>query len=207
MMITTFSDNVWKTYIFWAFWVGVAFFFVYPICNWLTSQRTHVFKLYFESELSVPFVPEFFWAYISMSILFFMPPFFLGVSGLKMLGKQLVSATFFSGLIFLFFPAKLGFGRNAPEEPIYGPLFTNLFSVDMPYNMVPSLHVIFSALIVFAITDNSRTKLVKSAWWGWLILICMSTLLVHQHHLLDLIAGLVVAWLFRSLLRKGEDHV
>jgi len=207
MMITTFSDNVWKTYIFWAFWVGVAFFFVYPICNWLTSQRPHIFKLYFESELSVPFVPEFFWAYISMSILFLMPPFFLGVSGLKILGKQLVSATFFSGLIFLFFPAKLGFWRSAPEEPIYGSLFANLFLIDMPYNMVPSLHVVFSALIVFAITDISKTILVKSAWWGWLILICMSTLLVHQHHLLDLIAGLVVACLFRSLLRKGEGHV
>jgi membrane-associated phospholipid phosphatase len=206
-MITTFSDKVWKIYIFWAFWVGIVFFSVYPTCNWLTSQRPHVLNLYFASELSVPFVPEFVWAYISMNILLLMPPFFLGVSNLNVLGKQLVSATLFSAIIFLFFPAKLGFGRSVPEEPVYETLFTNLFSVDMPYNMVPSLHVVFSAIIVFAITDGFRTMLVKFVWWAWLMLICMSTLLVHQHHLLDLIAGLVVAWLFHSLLRKGENHV
>ena len=207
MKITKTSDDVWKTYIFWAFWVGVAFFTVYPACNWLTSQRHQVYKLYFESELCVPFVPEFVWAYLSMFLLFILPPFFLGVSSLRLLGKQLVSATFFSGIIFLFLPAKLGFGRSAPEEPIYGSLFVNLFSVDMPYNMVPSLHVVFSALILFALSDISRTMLGKSAIWGWLILICISTLLVHQHHLLDLITGLVVACLIRGLLKIGEGHV
>ena len=206
-MATAFSINVWKTYVFWAFWVGIAFFSIYPTCNWLSVQRSHIYSLYFDAELNLPFVPEFVWLYMSMNILFLMPPFFLGVPELKLLCKQLISATFFSGIIFLLFPAKLGFERSIPDNPIYEGFFTTLFLVDMPYNLVPSLHVVFSAIITLAITDTLRSMQIKSVWWGWLSLICLSTLLIHQHHLLDLVGGLAVAWIFRILSKKGDIHV
>lgn len=198
--------NVWKTYGFWAFWVGIAFFSIYPTCNWLTSQRTHALGLYLDSELSIPFIPEFIWAYLSMYVLFLIPPFFLDVLQLKALGKQLLSGTLFSGLVFLILPARLGFGRMAPEDPFYGSLFQNIFAVDMPHNMVPSLHVVFSALILFALLDVSRAGLSKAIWWVWIALVLASTLLVHQHHLLDVIIGLVVAWIFRRWIGKGESN-
>ncbi len=206
-MLRNFCSTVWKTYFFWAFWVGIAFFSIYPTCNWLSAQRSHTFNLYFTGELIIPFVPEFIWLYFSMYVLFLLPPCFLGVTDLKVLGKQLISATSFSGVIFLFFPAKLGFERSIPQDALYESLFAKMFAIDMPYNLVPSLHVVFSALIVLAITDSCQSILGKYVYWVWLSLICLSILLVHQHHLLDLIAGLVVAWLFRYLLRKGEVHV
>src|SRR5262245_24580737 len=45
---------VWRTYGYWAFWVGVAFFGVYPTCNWWTAQRAHRFGIYLAAELDVP---------------------------------------------------------------------------------------------------------------------------------------------------------
>jgi membrane-associated phospholipid phosphatase len=206
MMIST-ASTVWKTYIFWAFWVGIAFFSIYPTCNWLSSQQSQTFNLYIAAELNIPFVPEFIWVYLSMYLLFLMPLYFLGIADLKVLGKQLISATLFSGVIFLFFPAKLGFVRSIPQGAIYESLFAKIFVIDMPYNLVPSLHVVFSALIVLVITDSCQSILGKFVYWVWLSLICLSILLVHQHHLLDLITGLVVAWSFRYLLGKGEIHV
>jgi membrane-associated phospholipid phosphatase len=200
-------STVWKTYFFWAFWVGIAFFSIYPTCNWLSTQRSHTFNLYFTAELSIPFVPEFIWVYFSMYLLFLLPPCFLGVADLKVLGKQLISATLFSCVIFLLFPAKLGFERSIPQNPLYESIFAKLFAIDMPYNLVPSLHVVFSALIVLVMTDTFKTVWGKFVCWGWLSAICLSTLLVHQHHLLDLFAGLVVAWLFRYLLKKEKVHV
>lgn len=206
-MVAVSSTDVWKAYGVWVFWVGVAFFAVYPTCNWLSSRRTQVLTLYLEPELSVPFVPEFVWVYVSMYVLFLTPPLVLDASRLRVLGKQLVAATLFSGVAFLLLPAKLGFTRTAPEDSFYSRFFTNLFALDLPYNMVPSLHVVFSALFLFALLDASSTLLAKSFLWGWLILMCASTLLVHQHHLLDVIAGLAVALLARRWIGKEGKNV
>ncbi len=82
--------GVWRTYSIWAFWVGIAFFGVYPACNWFTSQRSEHWNLFFNAELALPFYPEFVWVYMSMYLLFALPPFFLNVAQLRDLGRQLV---------------------------------------------------------------------------------------------------------------------
>jgi hypothetical protein len=125
---------------------------------------------------------------------------------MRTLGAQLVAATIFCGVIFILLPAKLGFERIIPDDPFYGKLYTNLFSVDLPHNMVPSLHVVFSALILWAASDDPRPKSVKAIFMGWLALICVSTLLVHQHHLLDVVTGLLVAVMFRHFIGRGGSH-
>lgn len=200
------TSNVWKTYAFWAAWVGVAFFSVYPTCNWLTSLRGEYFNLYLPVELGVPFVPQFIIAYLSMYVLFALPPFFLNVPELTALGKQLIAGTILSGLVFMILPAELGFARVVPEGRMLGPLYSNLFSIDMPHNMVPSLHVVFSSLIILALSGASKPKVNKLFWYGWLLVICASTLLVHQHHLLDVIAGLAMAFVLRNRIKEREQH-
>ena len=206
-MTTTYSDNVWKTYAFWAMWVGVAFFSVYPTCNWLTSLRGEYFSLYFAAELNVPFVPEFLVVYLSMYVLFAMPPVFLQVAELTALGKQLIAGTLLSGLVFMLLPARLGFDRQVPESEFFGPLYSTMFAVDMPHNMVPSLHVIFSALILLALADATTSERYRLLWYGWLIVICTSTLLVHQHHLIDVVAGLaLVFWLRQKIVKREKNE-
>jgi membrane-associated phospholipid phosphatase len=203
-MATTHSANVWKIYAFWAMWVGVAFFLVYPTCNWLTSLRGEYFSLYFPGELNVPFVPELILIYLSMYVLFAMPPFFLQAAELTALGKQLIAGTLLSGLIFMLLPARLGFVRQVPEGGFFGPLYSNMFAVDMPHNMVPSLHVVFSALILLALAGATTSESRKFFWYGWLFVICTSTMLVHQHHLIDVITGLALAFLLRKRIVKRE---
>jgi membrane-associated phospholipid phosphatase len=203
-MATIRAANVWKTYAYWAMWVGVAFFSVYPIANWLTSLRGDYFNLYFPAELNVPFVPEFMLVYLSMYVLFAMPPLLLQVAELTALGKQLIAGTLLSGLIFMLLPAKLGFARQVPEGGFFEALYSNLFAVDMPHNMVPSLHVVFSALILLALAGSTTNQSYKLFWYGWLLVICASTMLVHQHHLMDVIAGLALAFLLRKWIVKRE---
>lgn len=206
-MATTRTANVWKTYAFWAMWVGVAFFSVYPTCNWLTSLRGEYFSLYFAAELNVPFVPEFLVVYLSMYVLFAMPPVFLQVAELTALGKQLIAGTLLSGLVFMLLPARLGFDRQVPESEFFGPLYSTMFAVDMPHNMVPSLHVIFSALILLALADATTSERYRLLWYGWLIVICTSTLLVHQHHLIDVVAGLaLVFWLRQKIVKREKNE-
>lgn len=205
-MHTVLQKKTWKTYSYWAFWVGVAFFSVYPTCNWLTSQRAVAYPLYINKELSIPLVPEFIWLYMSMYILFLLPPFFLDNIQLKLLGKQLILATISSGIIFLLIPTILGFERIQPDDPFYSSLYAQLFTIDLPHNLVPSLHVVFSAIIVFSLLQGMKKSSSKILTWMWLILLCLSTLLVHQHHLLDVIAGLLIAVFFRTYYKKGEKY-
>jgi membrane-associated phospholipid phosphatase len=57
------------------------------------------------------------------------------------------------------------------------------------------------------ILDFSTTLFTKVVWWAWLIVLLASTLLVHQHHLLDVISGLGVALMCRYWMREGENRV
>jgi membrane-associated phospholipid phosphatase len=200
------ASSAWKTYLYWVFWISVAFFTIYPVCNWLTAKRSTTLGLYVEPELSIPFVPEFVWVYLSLYVLFLTPPIFLSASRLNTLGRQLVIATIFCGLIFLLLPAELGFERTVPEDPFYSSLFANLFAVDLPHNMVPSLHVTFSALILFSLLAGARSVFATTVYWSWLVLICASTVLVHQHHLLDVATGLIVAMALGHVTGKGGRH-
>jgi membrane-associated phospholipid phosphatase len=200
-------NRVWRTYFYWLFWISVAFFTVYPTCNWVTNQRADVLGLYLSAELDIPFVPQFVWAYLSLYLLFLIPPFFLSHERMNDLGRQLIAVTLFCGLVFLLLPTQLGFERTVPADPFYSALFSNLFAIDLPHNMVPSLHVAFSSLILFTLLNDSRSALGKTIFGAWLVLICASTIFVHQHHLLDVATGLLVAMFFYRVARKGEHHV
>ncbi len=197
-MLSDATKAHWKTYWIWFFWVSLAFFTVYPLCNWFTAQRSFYFSPYFEFELAIPLVKEFFWPYFSMYLLFFVPPFILNRQQLSLMGKQLVIATLISGLTFLLLPAKLGFPRLIPDDPFYAKIFTQMFALDLPYNTVPSLHIVFSTILVLHINKASQSPILKLLMMIWLILLYISTILVHQHHLLDIITGFLVAFvLFR----------
>ncbi len=199
--------DAWRTYGYWAFWVGIAFFSVYPTCNWLTSLRDETYALYVPAELGIPFWPEFIWIYLSMYVLFSFPPFFLGKQRLRVLGKQLVIATILCGIAFLAVPTHLGFARVVPDAGLYQAIFQNLFIIDQPHNMAPSLHIVFSAMILLALLDVIRRRPLRLLLWLWLVLICASTLVVHQHHLIDVFTGLLVVVLLRIWITPREISV
>ncbi|MEO8381260.1 MAG: phosphatase PAP2 family protein [Acidobacteriota bacterium] len=188
-----------STYLRWSLGVAVAFLTTYPTVNWLTSLRSWRLHLYLPGELAIPFVPELVWAYASLYALFVMPLFFLPAERIPALGRQLMAGSILSGVCFLLFPAELGFVRELPTAELYAWLFSSVFRVDHPYNLVPSLHVLYSATIVLACADHAR-PLARVLLWSWLALIAVSTVLIHQHHLLDL----AVAFALVPLLRRRD---
>jgi len=193
------NTSRWRVYLLWSSLVSVVFFTIYLSCNWISAQSDNVHHLYLRNELSVPFIPSFIIGYFSIYGLFFLPPFFLEEKRMSMLGKQLISATLIAAIVFLVYPTTLGFTRVVPEKFSYAVIFSYIFMIDKPYNMMPSLHVVYSSIIVFAILDVVRTRLMKSCYIIWLVLICFSTLFVHQHHIIDVITGLVLAYSIRFL--------
>ena len=109
--------------------------------------------------------------------------------------------TLLGGVIFFLFPAQLGFVRQVPESPLYRTMYTTLFALDHPHNLVPSLHVAWSCAAVLAIIRHTGRGLTL-LFLLWLVLIVLSVLLVHQHHVADVVTGLLLAVTVSYMMRK-----
>jgi membrane-associated phospholipid phosphatase len=179
-------------YLHWFITLAVLFVLIYGSCNWITSQRTDLLSLYFEWERSIPFVPGLVWVYLSLFIIVLLPLFALREPELQVLGRRLALATAISGVVFLLLPAQLGFERPAPV-PGHEVAFGVIYLLDLPHNLVPSLHISCSGLIlksVHAVSPSWMRRLIQA----WFLLICAAVVLVHQHHVLDVLGGLLVAY-------------
>lgn len=185
--------------------MALFFFSLYPLCNRITASRKIVFELFHPLELGIPFVPAAIWVYLLLYVLFVVIPFVLDPNRIGALGRRLLWAIIIGALLFLILPARLGFDRVIPEGPLYGALFTFLFSFDRPHNLVPSLHVTFCALILWALAGKWHFRGAFYFVNILLALICLSTLLVHQHHLLDVVVGLGLGGFLHRYWRKGDS--
>jgi membrane-associated phospholipid phosphatase len=190
------TDNAalrWRTYGYWAGINLLVFGVVYPLVNWLTGIRAHNYDLYLDSERTIPFFPAWIWVYLSINLLFMAPPLVMRASAMPLLGKRMLAATLAACAIFLILPARLGFERVVPEDALYQAVFSALFRADGPHNLMPSLHVSYASLCILSCQSAAHGRLGRVAWGLWLLAIVMSTVLVHQHHLLDIASGLVLA--------------
>lgn len=173
--------------------VNVVFLAVYCGGNWLANRDGTTFRFYMDWELSIPFVPAFIWIYCSLWVLFFVPLFQLGPAGLRRLAFQIVGATLAAGVVFVLFPADVGFGR---PDALTG--YAWLDNLIFHYNSVPSLHVIFSGLIVLALCEVATPRMC-AFYRTWLVLIAAATVLTHQHHIADVLTAAVFVFAARRL--------
>ncbi|MER9117116.1 phosphatase PAP2 family protein [Mesorhizobium sp. M0954] len=201
------SVTRWQIYGRWALLNLLAFGTLYPLVNWLTSMRVTTFGLYLDAERAAPFVPIWIWAYLSINLLFLMPPLVMRAADLPVLGRRMLAATVASSVIFLALPAHLGFERTVPSEGVYRVIFSWLFQADGPHNLVPSLHVAYASLCILSLQTAARRWVVRAAWGLWLAAIIVSTVLVHQHHIVDVMTGLLLAVAVCRLLpaRAGDS--
>lgn len=179
---------------------GAVFIGIYGACNAFTATRPDVGTWMWEWERHIPFIPEMVVPYWTLD-LFFIGAFFLCSSKveLNLLTKRLITVTVLSGICFLLFPLKMGLERPTPEGWT-APLFRALYHNDLPYNLAPSLHISLRSLIwVFygAHLTGWTRRIVKI----WFMLIGLSTLLVWQHHVIDVAAGFLMGWLVTALIR------
>ena len=178
---------------------GAVFVGVYGTCNQLTAQREPVPTLMLPWEIHMPFVKELVVPYWSLD-LFFCGAFFLCANRvqLNLLTKRLIAVTLASGLFYLIFPLKLGFHRPMPDGWT-APLFKALYFNDLPYNLAPSLHISLRSL-VWVFYGAQLTGWVRRMVKVWFMLIGASTLLVWQHHLLDVASGFVMGWAIAAII-------
>ena len=179
--------------------VSLAFFPIYLGCAALTAARASHWHLYADWELQIPFVPFMIVPYLSMFVLFLLPPFQLDESELRALTARLIVSSVVGGMVFLVLPAQIGFVPR-DDAQIWQGVYSAIYRIDGQFNPVPSFHVIYTSSILLAMIEVA-TPALRRAYLAWLVVVCASTVLTHRHHLLDVPTGLVVAMTTPALLR------
>ncbi len=168
----------------------VLFAVVYGGANWLNSLREQHYHFYFDWELSIPFVPEMIVIYFSIQLLFLLPILHCQDTEMYTLAKRMALATILSGILFVLLPTQSGFPRHDNVD-VFQPIFNLLYQLDRPHNLFPSMHICLCTLVITIIYPRINTML-RVIYLIWLGLLYLSVLLVHQHHLIDIVGGLLL---------------
>ena len=176
------------------------FVVVYGGCDAITAHRATRIRIHLDSELSIPFIPETVLIYMSIYLLFVAAPFILRQRiEFLALAITLDVVILVGGIGFLLIPAQLAFAPPTDLGAFPG-LFRFADRLNLAYNLVPSLHVALSVACIA--TYAARTGTIgKVLLWIWGLAISASTLFTHQHHVLDVVTGWIVALIVFRLLR------
>jgi membrane-associated phospholipid phosphatase len=184
--------------------VSLLFVAVYGGADLLTAQRTRL-RIDLAWEAGIPLWPAFSWVYMSIYLPLLGAPFVLRSEGeLRALARAAAFVIAVAGLGFLLFPAELGY---PPPPDLGSSLSARAFrladALNLRYNLAPSLHVALSSLALGALATRAR-PLGKLLLLAWALLIGLSTLLTHQHHVVDVVSGYALAGLALAAIRRGQ---
>lgn len=197
------STRVKAKYVFLAF---VPYFIFYFIIQ--SAITTNHYDLLTFLDAQIPFIPQFIWIYhtiiptavITSLILFQKKELFL----------SLTYANIFAGtilcLFYILFPSFYPREGYIDTTTISGLFLELTRRVDGAHNTFPSGHVTFSWLLAFFVGLTQKGKqysILKVIYFGWAILISISTLTLKQHFLIDVVFGVALAgvifYIFRSV--------
>jgi membrane-associated phospholipid phosphatase/rhodanese-related sulfurtransferase len=168
------------------------FLLLYGGSAWVTSVRSDVGTWYYSWERWIPFVPMMVVPYMSIDLFFFAAPFFCrDRSELRVLANRLSAVLIIAALCFLVYPLQLAVER--PEATgFFGTIYNWFTSMDKPYNLFPSMHIALRTVLAVHYDRHSR-GIVNVVMHVWFFLIGLSTLLLYQHHVIDVVGGFVLA--------------
>jgi membrane-associated phospholipid phosphatase len=142
-------------------------------------------------DARVPFMPLFVFAYVLYYPWLVLPAAFLTE---RRVFQRALCAGLFTELVaaglFLLFPSQMIRPAILPAG-LAGDMLRSLYAVDAGWNVFPSLHVAHSTLIAMFFWKYRRDLFPVIALGS--ALISVSTVLIKQHYVLDVPAGLLLA--------------
>lgn len=189
-----------RTIIIWGAITGIFSTVVYFGANEIASKNKHFYQLYFEFERGIPMVPWMIYIYQSFAFLIIIT--YLSIKSpqkIKAYSISFMSSCGIAAVFFILFPAELGFSRTENIEG-YEFMFNLIHAIDKPHNLAPSLHIAYSGLGAYVLSSEIQSKILKGMIWIWYLLICISIVLVHQHHLFDIFTGAMLVVVVKHLI-------
>jgi beta-carotene hydroxylase len=170
----------------------VLFYLLYGGAAALTDLHSYRVTVDFPFEQFIPLLPVFSLVYLSVVAAMVIAPFILrDRKSYDAYARALFIQTAIAACIFIVFPVAVHYPAVS-KEGIFAPLLKFADTINLNHNQLPSLHVAFAVTTALAFGKN-RARLTRYTLNGWAWLLAASTLFTHQHHLLDLPAGFLLA--------------
>ena len=160
-------------------------------------------------DARIPLRPGWIWIYLGVYVFWVFNFYLIARRGrdywYRFLSAFLLSA-FISFAIFILYPTTM------PRPEITGSgvnawLLRLTYAADRPLNLTPSLHCLSSVQCAMGLNGDRRTPLwYRIASYIFAALVCLSTLFVRQHCLIDVVMGVALAPLCWLPFRRGNAH-
>ena len=203
-----------KQRIIYLFWALGMFACLYPLTNFYSeilniSQPYQHWQVIPVIDNAIPFIDWMIVPY-SWSLPLFICSFFIvaNIRQLRILSSRLILTTLIACLCFYLLPLQFSFLRS-DIRPLFVPFYAFIEATDRPYNQLPSLHAAYAIILLLSLWP--ALAVVKQKWLTRLLLvvvctfIALSTLFTYQHHILDVIAGFLLAVIVVFLVSKIES--
>jgi membrane-associated phospholipid phosphatase len=169
--------------------LSLFFIIVYGACNHFTAMRSDIGTCVYGWERHIPFVPLMIVPYLSIDLLFVFAPFLCeDRRELRLLSSRILLAIVVAAAFFLAMPLRFTFERP-PAPGLLGVVFDWFRGMDKPFNQFPSLHIALRTILADIYARRARWRFTRVATHVWFSLIGASTLLVYQHHVIDVVGG------------------
>ena len=191
-------------------WVALGFYlgflFLWTLSHELSDMRSIRYPLYFEWEREITFRRWALPLYFSLDIAVILFPFFFRSwrDAIAPVGTILVQ-TAVAAIFFVLVPIEPGYETTG----VWGPYFYEYFWLDnlSRWNHAPSLHVAF-AFTLACVIGKRNIRLALCMLWA--IAVSISTMLVHEHHLICVLGGFALfvftmVTVYPALQRKFND--
>ncbi len=169
------------------------FYGFYGSAAYLADLLPYKFNVGFDFEQQIPFIPGMAAVYLSVGPMMLLSVFIIRREAeMQRLLKILCVQILIGFVAFLVFPVENSFmatDKTADLPPVYQ--IADL--INLKNNELPSLHLCFAATMAFVYSSKSGRGL-SALFQVWALSIALATLLIHEHNLLDLVAGYGLAW-------------
>lgn len=192
------APGVWRAFVTAGVRLLLLFAVVFYGAEWWTAQHTRRVSVAFAAELGIPWWPPAYLVYFSVLAV----PFLVLVRAssrdqVRAWERRMALALLVALPCFLWLPSTPAYPPPSAEQlQRWGDVRGAAQLIAGRYNLLPSLHVALSAITMLAVAPLSSVRLrtAMALWWAALV---AAVLLTHQHHLADVVAGVVLALLLR----------
>ena len=195
------ASAVWVALIFY-----LGFLFLWTLSHELSDMRAIRYPLYFGWEREIEFREWALPLYFTLDIAVILFPFYFHTwrEAIAPVGTILVQ-TAVAAIFFVLVPIEPGYETTG----VWGPYFYEYFGLEnlSRWNHAPSLHVAFAFTLAWTV-GKCNIRLVLCLLWATAISI--STMLVHEHHLICVLSGFAlfvftIVTVYPALQRKFND--
>lgn len=179
----------------------VVFLICYGGASYFSGWMPYRIRIDLPFEAQIPFVPQTAIVYLTVILLVGVAPFILRrLQELFPLFVALCFETIVAAPIFIALPVEPGYPPRTPTGPLSG-FFLLADTLNLERNELPALHVAF-AFTAAAAYQCKCGRWTGFAFWAWAAAIAVSTLFMHEHHVVDIGAGILLAGLTMNTIHQ-----